>query len=262
MTNNDHYTLHLPRILCLHGGGTNAPIFRAQCRRLIAQLESEFRFVFAEAPFDSQAGPDVLSVYSRWGPFKRWLRWHEGQPAISHAEAVEEIDHALHSAMENDDIRGATGDWIGLLGFSQGAKVAASVLYQQQMHQNTKGLNLKNKFKFGVLFAGRAPLVWLESDVSCHHGFSDASQISSTQHTSSSKARLLSDGLLQLPTIHIHGLQDEGLDSHRELLEYCDPRSTRLVELNLGHRLPLKSQDVGLVVNQIRETMRRTEKDV
>ncbi|EHK97152.1 hypothetical protein M7I_7106 [Glarea lozoyensis 74030] len=55
-------TLSLPRIMCLHGGGTNAKIFRMQCRALIAQLKSEFRFVFAEAPFISEAGPDVMRL--------------------------------------------------------------------------------------------------------------------------------------------------------------------------------------------------------
>jgi hypothetical protein len=58
--------LGLPRILCLHGGGTNARIFRAQCCALINQLRHEFRLVFAQAPFNSEAGPDVLSVYSEW----------------------------------------------------------------------------------------------------------------------------------------------------------------------------------------------------
>jgi hypothetical protein len=39
----------------------------------MAQLDSEFRFVFAETAFLSDAGPDVLPVHSQWGPFKRWL---------------------------------------------------------------------------------------------------------------------------------------------------------------------------------------------
>lgn len=50
-------TLHLPRILCLHGGGTNAKIFHAQCRVLRAELKGIFRLCFAEAPFPSKPGP-------------------------------------------------------------------------------------------------------------------------------------------------------------------------------------------------------------
>ena len=36
--------LALPRLLCLHGGGTNARIFYSQTRALRAQLRSQFRF--------------------------------------------------------------------------------------------------------------------------------------------------------------------------------------------------------------------------
>lgn len=65
-------TLHRPRILCLHGGGTNAHIFRAQCRSLSYALAPHFRLAYAEAPFLSDPGPDVASVYADCGPFKRW----------------------------------------------------------------------------------------------------------------------------------------------------------------------------------------------
>jgi hypothetical protein len=41
----------------------------------MAQLDSEFGFSFAEVAFLSDAGSDVFSVYSQWGPFKGWLRW-------------------------------------------------------------------------------------------------------------------------------------------------------------------------------------------
>jgi predicted amidohydrolase len=84
--------LHLPRILCLHGGGTNARIFKAQCRRIIAQLDTEFRFFFAEAAFLSDAGSDVLLVYSQWGPFKRWLRWLSEHLSVSPAIVAAKLE--------------------------------------------------------------------------------------------------------------------------------------------------------------------------
>ncbi|KXJ86440.1 hypothetical protein Micbo1qcDRAFT_168476, partial [Microdochium bolleyi] len=93
-----------PRILCLHGGGTNARIFRAQCRALSRSLAPHFRLVYADAPFLSDdPGPDVLSVYAGCGPFKRWLRWKPEQPApSSDEEAVAAIDDALGDAMAAD----------------------------------------------------------------------------------------------------------------------------------------------------------------
>lgn len=126
-------TLHHPRILCLHGGGTNARIFRAQCRGLSSHLSPYFRLVFAEAPFPSTAGPDVLPVYEAYGPFKSWLRGvHPDQPEPDPTSTWEAVDGVLAQAVFEDDAKGASGPWVGLLGFSQGAKMAASVLLRAQ----------------------------------------------------------------------------------------------------------------------------------
>jgi predicted esterase len=130
----DHETrrMHLPRIMCLHGGGTNTRIFRAQCRVLERMLRPHFRLCYAQAPFFSQAGPDVQSVYSDFGPFRAWLRWSPDN-AVGEVDGVsEEIIAAIDSAMEEDNSYGADGEWVGLLGFSQGAKICASILHSQQ----------------------------------------------------------------------------------------------------------------------------------
>ena len=48
----------LPAILCLHGYGTNAAIFRYQLRHITQALTVIFRFIFVEAPFHvQQPGP-------------------------------------------------------------------------------------------------------------------------------------------------------------------------------------------------------------
>jgi len=38
-----------------------------------------------------------------------------------------------------DDLKSATGDWVALLGFSQMAKIAASILYTQQLSRKMAG---------------------------------------------------------------------------------------------------------------------------
>ncbi|MCJ1294401.1 hypothetical protein MMC34_005959 [Xylographa carneopallida] len=252
-------TTHLPRILCLHGGGTNARIFRAQCRGLVAQLKSEYRLVFAQAPFASQAGSDVLSVYSQWGPFRRWLRWRPEDPTIRAEDAVKELDQWLAAAIRQDDMMGATGEWVALLGFSQGAKVSASLLYRQQVREELFGKDQAGpNFRFGVLFAGRAPLISLDPDLKLSPALPDASQI--TDIKDSGRQVFLHKGhMLRIPTLHVHGLRDDGRDLHRQLLEhYCDRYTRRLVEWDGDHRLPLKFKDVALVVRQIRELARET----
>lgn len=242
-------TLHLPRILCLHGGGSNAAVFRAQCRRLISQLQSEFRFVFVQAPFSSDAGPDVMSVYSQWGPFRRWLRWRPDHPEIQPRDAIRAIDDCLDDTKRQDDAQGATGAWVGLLGFSQGAKMCASLLYRQQVRQELLGRPLAGSdYRFGILLAGRAPLVCLDPELDLNSSLPDVSQITDAEYHRPSW------DVLRIPTLHVHGMRDPYVELHNQLFEqFCDPKSRRLVEWDGDHRVPLKYNDVSLVAHQIRE---------
>ncbi|RYP77630.1 hypothetical protein DL771_000998 [Monosporascus sp. 5C6A] len=249
---------HLPRILCLHGGGTNARIFRAQCRALSLALSPHFRLVYAEAPFDSTAGPDVLSVYADYGPFKRWLGWQPEHPPLDNREAVAAIDAALDAAMDADDAAGGDGPWVGLLGFSQGAKVAASLLFRQQVREEKKLLGAGSRWRFAVVMAGRSPLVALDPDVFASPLLSGAGE-AGLRGPPDLMDVMAGRHVLRLPTIHVHGTNDPGLHLHRDLLEnYCDPASVRLVEWDGEHRVPLKTADVQPVVRQILEVAKET----
>jgi hypothetical protein len=57
--------------------------------------------------------------------------------------------------------------------------------------------------------------------------------------------------LLRLPTIHLHGLQDPGIEIHRGLLHCCLESNTRLVEWDGNHRMPVTTKDVSAVVAEI-----------
>ena len=248
-------TLHLPRLLCLHGGGTNARIFRSQTRALRAQLQSDFRLCFADAPFICQSpGPDVTAVYKDYGPFRRWLRWLPSHPEIPTKTAVEAIEAAIDAAMKEDDVKGATGEWVGILGFSQGAKVAGSLLLRQQMRTGW-GERHRVRFRFAVLMAGRGPFVsLLKPDGQTGPGLGDAAQM---MGVSSPAAGGCGANVLRLPTIHVHGMRDPGLRFHEQLLDHhCEEGTARLVEWDGDHRVPIKKKDVAAVVNEIREVAR------
>lgn len=247
-------TLHLPRILCLHGGGTNARIFRAQCRVLEKALRPTFRLCYAQAPFPSEPGPDVTLVYKDCGPFRAWLRWRPGDPRLDAKSATEQIHGSLEKAMAEDDEKGATGEWVALLGFSQGAKICASLLLMQQARAERVGADdgVGPTFRFAVLLAGRGPLVALDPELGMTPGLVDASWLSVTAGPAQQQSFLAVEHRLRLPTIHVHGLQDPGLDLHRKLLhQYCDERHARLIEWDGNHRLPIKTKDVTPVVDEI-----------
>ena len=224
----------------------NAEVFEMQMRAIIASLKPYFRFVFADAPFLCDAGPGIGPVYEKHGPFRRWFRWQADQPEIDESSAVAEIKYSLDTATERD--RGS-GPFVAVLGFSQGAKLAASLLFEQQLRaaKPLESAPLRPDFRFGVLLAGRAPLVSL-SELSAGLELASPSDIPGDK-----RYKALDEDLrLKIPTIHAHGLKDPGLELHRRLLkDYCDPASVSLVEWDGEHRVPVQTTDVVAVTSQI-----------
>lgn len=232
-------TLSLPRLLCLHGAGSNAIVFQSQCRSLIPLLTPYFRLCFVDGPVICEPTPDVSLVYEEFAPFRLWLPWHlgalplgtrENRPQVADVEAYELIEKPIADAMRADDAKGATGEWVGLLGFSQGAKLCASLLYRQQERAKHLGeANAGSKFRFAVLMCGPAPIVVFES-------FAGSSV----------------KPVLRMPTLHVHALKDPHLPYHRMMRnEYCEKKTARLIEWNGPHRVPLAAKDVKPVAEQI-----------
>ncbi|PYH90614.1 hypothetical protein BO71DRAFT_443767 [Aspergillus ellipticus CBS 707.79] len=242
-------SLHLPRLLCFHGGGTNARIFHAQCRVLRAGLQGFFRLCFVEAPFPCQPGLDVTSVYSARGPYRRWLRFKREHPEIDAESAVRAIDLAIQATVQEDNQKGATGEWVGLLGFSQGAKLCASLLFRQQVQESKLGKSsTPTQFRFAVLLAGRGPLVSLSPNLVMTPSLVDASHLGFQVRVD----RTSREHVLRLPTVHVHGMQDEGLPLHQQMLEqHFEKGRTRLVQWNGGHRVPVETKVVVAIVKEI-----------
>ncbi|KAJ5593782.1 hypothetical protein N7537_010686 [Penicillium hordei] len=258
----DNSTLHLPRILCLHGGGTNARIFHAQCRALEQALRPWFRLCYAEGIFPSQPGSDVTAVYRDFGPFRAWI-----DPTDTNPRGTSEALHkSIAQAIAEDNRQHATGPFVGLLGFSQGAKVCASLILEQQLMSRGGsargiegcGVNSFPRWRFAVLLAGCGPLVTLspqsvEADLFHRMGSLWENDGSDRQNDPKwPKNLVLTRELIQVPTIHVHGIRDPNLDLHQKLLyEYFDLRYTQLVEWDGEHRVPLKAKDVNALVEEI-----------
>lgn len=136
-----------------------------------------------------------------------------------------------------------TGPYVGVLGFSQGAKIAASLLWRQE--------NIApGPFKFGVIIAGRAPVVLLdpEGTVGEVKHTADVGQISTEFRDWAPDCH--GEHAISTPTLHVHGLQDPGMDLHRLLAEdYCHTGTARIVDWDGGHRLPVRAEDVKRVVD-------------
>lgn len=238
--------LSLPRILCLHGGGVTGEVFKAQARNLIKALPT-FRLVFADGPFYCDPGPGIVPVYENYGPFRRWLRWLPEHAEIDDESAIEEVMYSIETCKRED---AGTGPWVGLLGFSQGAKLSASLLYDQQVRIEKTG-HADTDYKFAVLLAGRLPIMQF-SEYSVGPATLNAGAISEGFSYNG-----FNEHVLRLPTIHVHGLSDPGLHLHRRLKDqYCDSESVTLVEWDGAHRVPLKKVDVDKICTEIYKVAR------
>ncbi|KAF2023434.1 citrinin biosynthesis oxidoreductase CtnB [Setomelanomma holmii] len=261
-------TLRSPRILCLHGGGVNAEVFRLQARALIAGLSHTFRLVFANGPFLCDPSPEILPVYADSGPYRRWLRWLPQDPIIDANLAINEIWFQVRAAMDEDTAQGADGPWVGLLGFSQGAKLSASLLFDQQVRVeaarrgDTKALMERaTTWKFGVLLAGSAPLVSL-SDYStgrkCFVNAAEKSESFDNAPRGDETEGETQGYTLRIPTVHVHGVEDSGIHLHRRLLNKMDKNTVTLVEWDGNHRVPVKTVDVERIVEATMSVARKT----
>ncbi|KAF2088123.1 hypothetical protein K490DRAFT_40487 [Saccharata proteae CBS 121410] len=262
-------TLHLPRILCLHGGGVTAEIFALQSRALIAHLRPSFRLVFADGPFLCAPGPGIHPVYADHGPYRRWLRWLPSHPPIDAGSAIAEMRYQLEDAMEADDRAGATGQWVGFMGFSQGAKLSASLLFEAQRRADEveerewrERCGGVDDWRFAVLLAGRAPLAALSEVSEAYPSFVGAGAISEGFFDSEADFKFVDETpkghRLRLPTLHVHGTADPGLHLHQRLLrQYCEPGTAEVLEWEGAHRVPLKKADVERIVDAWLEVARR-----
>lgn len=185
-------------------------------------------------------------------PFKSWLRPSIDGVSGQSGDEVGAVLDVIRTAMTVDDAAGATGKWVGVLGFSQGAKLCASLLYTQQYCREPLAIEppILPHFRFGILLAGRAPLAWLGGREDAPDGVANDATTSASSNTDA--AYMSEHERLIVPTLHVHGLRDPGLDLHRQLKDLCcRPDSARVLEWDGAHAVPLKSVDVRLLTDAI-----------
>ncbi|KAI9369565.1 serine hydrolase FSH [Aspergillus egyptiacus] len=246
----------LPRIACFHGGGSNASIYEIQCGFLSSLLSDTFQLEFFDAPFTRSAGPGVLPAFAGYGPYKSWF-----DPEASIDQDHDRRDGSGYDVAGRDGVervwrlmqeRSGAGEWVGVMGFSQGTRMAGGLLLDQQRREKwaCNGVDSNGdgeakvkaagrpKLKFGVLcMGGGAPM---ESEV---------------------RFKLKEpDNVIRIPTLHMHGLKDEYLQYGREqMAKYYDPATTTLYEINYHHAMPWVRAEAEELARQIKELYQKTK---
>ena len=211
---------HLPRLLCLHGGGTSAMIFKIQTRRLQWALRSTFKFVFADGPFVSGPGPGVLPVFAGCEPYFSWLKRESPTPE----QDQRRVRQVLLKLMKDDG-----GEFVGLMGFSQGATLTAGLLADQVEGNAPDGMP---KWQFGVMLCGGFP------PLSMSLARSPSSRPSRGVDAHGETRDPDEDEIIHVPSVLVRGTLDPHCEKGRRQVKYFDPESAIVMEFNMGHNLP------------------------
>jgi predicted esterase len=259
----------LPAILCLHGGGSNATVFKIQTRRLIWQLEKQFRFVFAQAPIEGTPGFGMLPVFASCAPFYRWVnrRFKAGESDVETTPAaeVDTIDSIIYDVMEAN---GGVDSFKGVMGFSQGARLTAGLLLRQKIQERddlaassssassssgtatttttpssasaSTGLGLKTKFAFGIMIGGPYPPIGLCPSPSPAARPDDNDN--DNDHDLDIDTSMIADYKLlkDIPTVHAWGRDDHIRPGCEALARLCESDHSFQMDFEGGHHLPLK----------------------
>ncbi|KAK4153851.1 serine hydrolase FSH [Chaetomidium leptoderma] len=122
------------------------------------------------------------------------------------------------------------GPFDAIIGYSEGATVAATLLLHEQRRFKKKGV--KPMFKYAIFFAG-----WPPMDPDSH-------------------AMILSDeseAMIEIPTCHIIGSLDPYVHGSLALYNVCDPDTAYMFDHAKGHTLPRDKDTVKELGDIVRE---------
>ncbi|XP_022895710.1 rhodanese-like domain-containing protein 6 [Olea europaea var. sylvestris] len=236
------------RILCLHGFRQNASSFKGRTASLAKKLKNMAELIFVDAPHElpfiylhSPPDQNCESVQSEGSlPFINcnrkfaWLvaadyngksdaEWKMAKVPFDTAPYQQQTEAFDESLQRLKTIFLQAGPFDGILGFSQGAAMAALVCAQQR---KLKG---EIDFKFAILCSGFA--------------------VNMSEY---------SEGSISCPSLHIFG-NTEGNDrqiescASRHLVSFFDRGCSVIIEHDLGHIIPTRSPYIDEIKDFLRQ---------
>ncbi|KAF5131368.1 Esterase FUS5 [Metarhizium anisopliae] len=231
----------LPRILCLHGAGSNGAIFRVQGRKIFSALGKDFQFVFIEAPFLSTPGPG-MELFADSGPFYRWQC--DMGASLSFDITTDEVNaerDKVRALLEDHLLKKDDGQalFVGIMAFSQGARVATGLLmHLAQMRRRGRTDDFYD-IKFAIINNATYPPLYLNDEMTA------------------------APERVMIPTLHIHGSNDPWRpESEHMLAEFFDLSCATVAGFTGKHQLPLAKDDVDEVVTAIRRLSANATQDI
>ncbi|KAK2813667.1 hypothetical protein FQN50_000065 [Emmonsiellopsis sp. PD_5] len=288
----------MPKILCLHGHGTSAAIFKSQTAAFRSKLDATYIFDFIDAPFPSRGAPGIDAIYKTTPKYTWW-------PA-----ATPQSIRASHLWVEN--YARSHGPYDAVCCFSQGCSLAATMALYRAVDSAAAGVlgsmggeESSLPFRAAIFICGGIPLSALEDmglEVSARaHEISQVTgqllngaagrltELAENVHLikagvglwdlNDAAALLVHDpgrrpdrsdvfGLdftrfpgaarIRIPTVHIYGSKDPRWPAGVQLAEFCEDR----VEFDHGggHDIPRSTEVSRKIAEMIRQVVGRVER--
>lgn len=194
-----------PKILLLHGSGTNPLIFQIQSRKLAALLSPHFELIYLAGFHECAPGPGVLPYFEGAEPYFKWL---------SDSELAEEELHWTSGLERLVEQFVAQGPFVGVIGFSQGAKAG--------MYLTRRLENEGRAVSFFMSVCGTVPFQGVK------YG----------EKGEKYKESLDEGGIVKTESIHVIGIDDPWRTESETLVEFFAERTRRVVRCKGGHQMP------------------------
>lgn len=277
----------MPRILCLHGHGTSASIFKSQTAAFRSKLDSSYTFDFVDAPFTSAGAPGITAIYKT----QTYTWWPQATPEAIRAAHRWVADYARKH-----------GPYDAVCCFSQGCSLAATMALYHSIQQATEPGTVEEPlpFRAAIFICGGVPLPALEDmglEVSnraheinqCTGALLNGTagklaEFAANLHLikrgvglwDGNKGSLVHDskkrpdrsdvfGLdftkfpvaarINLPTVHVYGSKDPRWPAGIQLAEFCDDREE--FDHGGGHDIPRSTEVSERIASMVRRLMGR-----
>ncbi|KAF2015177.1 hypothetical protein BU24DRAFT_482765 [Aaosphaeria arxii CBS 175.79] len=247
------------RFLCLPGAFGSIEKFKVQLAPLVKELESDrsATFHFIQGPYEVAPPPGYEDFFGG-PPYYRFIVPSEGSEDTT--DVIERIrdfpqletpemtmrELMTYGVAKTDDSARQTLDYLydvmekqgpfdGIIGYSEGATIAGTMLLHEQLREKSEGR--QPMFKCALFFGGWPPMTpTLDGIV-----LSDESDL-----------------VVDVPTCHIIGSLDPYLHGNIALYNVCDPERASIFDHAKGHTLPRDRH----MVKELGDTVRRMMNEV
>ncbi|KAK4143115.1 serine hydrolase FSH [Dichotomopilus funicola] len=237
-----------PKILFLHGSGTNPDIYRLQTRKLAEHLRPHFTLLYPAAPIPRDAGPGVLPIFAGCDPFLTWLddtsttteRAFWGG-ARADGDTVDSSDSDEDDANTGgfqrlvDEVKSYGKGVVALVGFSMGAKVGMEVVRRLE----AEGIS---EIKIMVSVCGTVPYqgggrkwVGQEESEAGERGYQER----------------IGMGVVKAQSVHLIGERDPWRSESEQLVDFFEETRRTVVVFRGGHHMPVEDALNGKVARMI-----------